>query len=103
VPEIDGCTAIEGLFADTLPSYDFGALDIGLAHFDADLYSATATALDHIGSSLRPGTIIVFDEWHGYEGCEQFEQRAWREYVEPNGITWTVLGHGEQSWSVRCG
>lgn len=101
LPDIPNTTLIEGWFCDTLPNYDFGALNIGLAHFDADLHSSTATALAHVGPHLHPGCFLVFDEWHGYYGCEHHEQRAWREYAEPNGITWQVIGHSFEAWAIR--
>lgn len=105
VPEIEGATIIEGWFEDTLPRFDFGVLAerVGLIHLDADLYSSTATALHYATPCIRPGTILVFDEFHGYEGCEEHEQRAWREYVEDTGVSYTVLGHSQQAWAVRIG
>lgn len=94
---------VDGWYEDTLPDFDFALYDrIGLIHIDCDLYSSTRTVLENAGPSITAGTFIVFDEWHGYDNCEAFEQRAWREYAEPNGIQWTVIGHGEQSWSIQC-
>ena len=102
IPDVLGATIVQGWFADTVPGYDFAALGyIGLVHLDADLYSSTATALEHIGPHLRPGCYVVFDEWHGYRGAEQHEQRAWREFAERSGIGWTVVGHGIQQWVIR--
>lgn len=102
LPRISNATLVGGWFDDTLPGFDFGALGyIGLVHMDADLYSSTATALEHIGPHLRPGCYLVFDEWHGYDGCEAHEQRAWREFADRTGIGWTVVGHGEQQWVIR--
>ena len=63
---------VVGLFADTLPAFDFSAIGpIGLVHLDADLYSSTKIALEHVGPFLRPGCYMVFDEFHSYKGCEQ--------------------------------
>jgi SAM-dependent methyltransferase len=69
-PVIRNSRLVIGLFADPLPTFDFAALDyIGLVHFDADLYSSTATALNHVEPHLRPGCYLVFDEWHGFHGA----------------------------------
>ena len=69
-----------------------------------DIYSSTKTIFDHIGPSLRPGTVIVFDEWHGYStgNPEEHEQKAFKEFVadHPNFI-WQVIGHGPQQWAIR--
>lgn len=100
VLDMPGTTVVPGLFADTVPGYDWPD-DLGLVHLDADLYSSTATALDGIGPSLRAGTFVLFDEWYGYDGCEKHEQRAWREFVSRSGITWDVVGHGREQWAVR--
>ena len=101
-PEVDNTTLIEGLFADTLPSFNFSALSpVGLWHLDADLHSSTATILDHIEPHLLPGAYVVFDEYHGAKRCIDHEQRAWREFAERSDIGWTVVGHGPEQWAVR--
>lgn len=104
VPEIPGATIVPGWFADTVPNYDWPE-DLALVHFDADLYSSTITALDSIGAFVRPGTILVFDEFHGYdddfEGTVPGEQQAWWEFATETGIEWDVIGHGREQWAVR--
>lgn len=100
VPDVPGAQLVIGLFEETLPQWTPPGR-LGLVHIDCDLYSSTATVLHHIGSYLREGCIVVFDEWHGYDGCENHEQRAWREYAEAFDLEWDVLGHGPEQWAVR--
>lgn len=101
-PDVPGATLVPGLFADTLPRIVWDGLrTVGLVHIDCDLYSSTATVLEHIGPHLRPGCYVVFDEWHGYDGAAQHEQRAWREFADRSGIGWTVIGHSIQQWGIR--
>lgn len=101
-PIIGGVWFVVGLFAETLPDVLGNWFPpIGLVHIDCDLYSSTATVFRHIGDKLTPGTYVVFDEFHGYEGCEEHEQRAWRELVQRNGIEWTVIGHGFEQWAIQ--
>ena len=88
-----------GLFADTLPRYTFPS--VAFVHVDCDLYSSTVTVLKHLGPHLRPGCVLVFDEFHGYPGCEDHEQRAWLEHVERTGIEWEPIGHGPEQLAVR--
>jgi hypothetical protein len=102
-PIVQNATIVVGLFQDTLPTYPFDDLDIGLLHLDADLFSSTKTVLEHVGPHLKPGCYIVFDEWFGYDGSDQHEQKAWREYADATGISWTVVGHSEQAWAIRIG
>jgi hypothetical protein len=102
IPEVPpNAGLVAGWFADTLPRFDFGSVEIGLVHFDADLYSSTATVLDYVGPHLKPGCCLVFDEWHGSDWCEEHEQRAWREYAERTGVTWDVIGHDQEAWAIR--
>jgi hypothetical protein len=102
IPEVENATIMAGWFADTLPGVDFESLGyIGLVHLDADLFSSTEIALKYVGPHLRPGCYLVFDEWHGYDGAENHEQRAWREFADDTGIGWTVVGHGEEQWVIR--
>jgi hypothetical protein len=98
-PEIENVDLIDGWFEDTLPGFSFPVA--GLVHIDCDLYSSTKTVLDH--TPLTRGCIVVFDEWHGYDGCEDHEQRAWREYAAANDINWSVIGHGHEAWAIRIG
>lgn len=98
-PSVDAELVI-GLFADTLPDWTSPG-PIGLVHIDCDLYSSTATVLHHIGPHLTPGCLIVFDEWHGYDECENHEQRAWAEHAERTGVTWEPIGHGPEQLLIR--
>jgi hypothetical protein len=101
IPRIDNAVIKVGMFEDTLPDVRFEFLKIGLLHCDADLYSSTATVLKYVGPHLKPGCYVIFDEWHRFDGCENYEQRAWREFAADTGIQWEVVGHGIQQWSLR--
>lgn len=109
---------VVGLFEDTVPKWfadwesDKHAIASGtmwvpkainFIHIDCDLYSATKTVLDNLPWKwlTRWRTLICFDEWHGYPGCEEHEQRAWREAVVKHDLDWEVLGHGHQQWGIR--
>jgi predicted O-methyltransferase YrrM len=101
-PKIPNTSLVIGRFENTLPDIDFTEMGpISLVHIDCDLYSSTATALKHLEAVIQPGQLIVFDEWHGYSGCEEHEQRAWKEYVADSWIDWTVIGHGAEAWGIR--
>ncbi|OHU67410.1 hypothetical protein BKG87_22210 [Mycobacteroides chelonae] len=96
-PAINNTRLVIGRYADTLPGFTFP--DCGLVHIDCDLYSSAATALEHL--QLQSGTYVVFDEWHGYDGCEGHEMKAWREYVDRTAINWCVVGHSHEAWAIR--
>lgn len=99
-PDVLNAELVVGLFEDTLPGFDWPD-KIGLVHLDADLYSSTKTVLEHIGPQLRTGTLLVFDEYHGYPGFEQHEHKAWAEFVDEYGVDFAVVGHGPEQLCVR--
>jgi hypothetical protein len=101
-PTVANSRLVHGWFANTLPTFDFSTVGrIGLVHCDADLYSSTKTILDHVGSYLKPGVMVCFDEWHGYKGCELHEQRAWKEFAAQSDVKWEVIGHSAQAWAIK--
>ena len=101
-PIVANSRLVIGLFAETLPRFRFETVEpIGLVHIDCDLYSSAATVLQYVGPHLRPGCFVVFDEWHGYDGCEGHEQRAWREYADRSALTWNVVGCSGQGWAIE--
>jgi Macrocin-O-methyltransferase (TylF) len=55
--------------------------DIALVHIDCDLYSSTRFVLDHLTLWIRPGTVIVLDEF--WIVTDQ-EQRAFNDWLEDN-------------------
>ncbi len=95
---------VPGWFEDTLVGGRMeGLMPTKLVHIDCDLYSSTKTVLDHLpwANLIRNRAVICFDEWWGYPGAEDHEQRAWREFVEANPRSWDVIGHGVQQWAIQ--
>lgn len=99
-PVVLGAELVAGLYADTLPGWEVPD-DITLVHIDCDLYSSTRTVLEHIGPHLAPGCLIVFDEFHGYPGAGDHEARAWQEWADGSGTTWTVLAEGPEQLLLK--
>lgn len=93
----DNAMIVPGLFADTLPGLtEHGLPDLGLVHIDCDLYSSTVTALHGIRHYISQGTVVVFDEFHGYDGWQDHESKAWDEFCYDADIIPSVLDSGEQ-------
>jgi hypothetical protein len=87
VPLVAGAQIVAGLFADTLPGFMAAHPEpVAFLHLDADLYSSTATVLDHVGPRLGVGAIVIFDEYFNYPSWPQHEHKAWQEFVERSGI-----------------
>lgn len=85
---------IIGWFDRTLPHFLDAHPDeaAALIHIDCDLYASTQTVLQQMKSRIRPGTIIVFDEYFNYPGWEQHEFRAFQEWVAANRIHYEYIG-----------
>ena len=67
--------------------------EIRLIHIDCDLYSSTKCVFAHIEAYLKPGLIIVFDEFFNYPGWKDGEFKAWNEVVNRNNLKFKYLGY----------
>lgn len=101
LPEVDGAELVVGWFDETLSGFlAEHPGDVDFLHLDADLYSSTRTVLDLVGPRLRTGSIVVFDEYFNYPGWREHEHRAWCEYVERTGTTFSYEGYTRDSEQV---
>nr|WP_245992421.1 class I SAM-dependent methyltransferase [Prauserella muralis] len=101
IPEIPGAELVVGLFEDTLPKFlaeHDGPVDF--VHVDSDLYSSAKTVLEHVGPRLRPGSVLVFDEYFNYPGWQEHEHRAWLEYVERTGTRFAYEAYSYEDRQV---
>lgn len=97
LPLTPNALVLDGWFEDTLPFLQsFGLPNFGLVHIDCDLYSSTVTALEGVLPWINPGTYVVFDEYHGYPGSEQHEEKAWLEFCARHMILANTVASGEQ-------
>jgi hypothetical protein len=62
-------------------------------NLDADIYSSTMDALNHLEHKIVPGTILIFDEFND----RNHEFKAFREFAERiPGAKFKIVG---TSWS----
>jgi hypothetical protein len=111
LPVIPNTTLIVGYYADTVPLFNFGAVQpLRLVHFDCDLYSSTKTVLEHLGPYLVPGVYVVFDEFGDFDKIEtgddvygnNHEGLAWYEFAVRSRISWDIVGLGQSgAWAIR--
>jgi hypothetical protein len=93
LPRIAGDVSLHaGWFEDTLPVF-FASHPgpIRLLHIDCDLYSSTRTVLEYADERLVPGSLVVFDDFVGYPGCEQHELRAFMEFAASRNAGWELV------------
>ncbi len=59
---LDNLELHKGFFEDTFPAVAASTPGFGLAHVDADIYSACRYAADAVWPHMRPGGYVVFDD-----------------------------------------
>jgi hypothetical protein len=83
---------IQGWFRDTLPAFAAEYREkIAFLHVDCDLYSSTIESLEFLSQYIVPGTVILFDEFYNYPGCENHEVKAFQEFIEGRPLSYCVL------------
>ena len=91
-----------GWFDDTLPKFlEKHPGNFAFIHVDCDLYSSTQAILSHCACRIKPGTVIVFDEFFNYPNWQQHEYRAFTEYVQAAEVHWEYLGYSGNQVSIR--
>ncbi|RBY91744.1 class I SAM-dependent methyltransferase [Blastococcus sp. TBT05-19] len=94
MPDVPGAELVVGWFDQTLPGFlEAHPGPVAFLHLDADLYSSTVVVLEALESRLRPGTVLLFDEYFNFPGWEAHEHRAWTEFVARTGIRFEYLGY----------
>lgn len=91
-PPIDDSrnTFVKGRFQETLTGFLDGFESKGrlVMHNDADLYTSTLYCLCECDKIIKPGTIIIFDEFTSV----LHEFRAWEDYCSSYLRDYVVLG-----------
>lgn len=95
IPNVEGVTLIKGWFENTIPEFIKQSKDIALLHVDCDLYSSTKTVLYSLNDFIKPGTIIVFDEWIYCfrQDYNDHEQKCFYEWVKDFGREYELIDH----------
>jgi hypothetical protein len=91
IPE--NASLVRGWFNQSLP--DFARThpgDIAFLHIDCDLYSSTRTIFEIIGHRVKPGTVIVFDEYWNYPGWRIHEFKAFQEFLAWSKLNYSFFG-----------
>jgi hypothetical protein len=83
-------TFYKGLFQDTLIPFlgKYNSVNRKVIHLDADLFSATIFALSQLYRFLKPGDILLFDEF----AVPQHEFLAFKIFTESFYVDYEVIG-----------
>lgn len=90
-----------GWFDKTLPEFVASQNEyISFMHVDCDLYSSTKSIFDILGERVKPGTIIVFNEYFNYPGWQQHEFKAFQQFVADKNIKYDYIAYNKLGWEV---
>lgn len=93
VPE--NVTLVPGWFQDTLPSFLNEHPDpVRFCNIDCDIYSSTATVLEHIAPRMQSGSVLVFDEYIVNPTWRDDEFKAFQEAAHQHGWTYRYIAFG---------
>lgn len=102
LPKVPGNARLHvGWFDETLPKFLAETAEtVALLHVDCDIYSSTKTIFSCLTDRIRPGTVIVFDEYFNYPGWRQHEYKAFQEFVAETGGAYRYLGYAGEKGHV---
>lgn len=87
---------IKGLFQETLPEFlrDYRAISPLVVHCDADLYDSTLYVLTALDPVMKPGTIVLFDDF----SVATHDFRAFWDYTGAYRRKYEVIATAEQAF-----
>jgi len=103
IPEVESNVRLHvGWFDETLPRFlDDHEGHVSFVHIDSDIYSSARTVLRGLAGRLRPGSIIVFNEYFNYPNWKEHEFRAFQEFCEEFQVTYDYRAWGMYEASVE--
>jgi hypothetical protein len=97
----DNVKLYPGWFDATLPTMlRDDARQAAFLHIDCDLYSSTKCVFESLSARLRPGTVIVFDEYFNFPGWEHDEHRALTEAARDFDFSYKYLLYNRKGQQV---
>ncbi len=81
---------INGWFKDTVPQMVEHRADdlekLVCLYIDSDLYSSAVTVLEGLKDYIKPGLLILFDEYLGFPNWRKGEYKAWQQFCSKYGV-----------------
>jgi len=112
-PVLPNCKLVQGWFGSRPPQDRSGipentaefysrtnSAPLALLHIDADLYSSTHTVLTAFADHIRPGTVILFNEYWNHPTWRKHEYRAWQEHCTKHGVRYEYIGYASNHQEV---
>jgi hypothetical protein len=90
-----------GWFDKTLPIFlATDSAEVALLHVDCDIYISTVVIFEALKDRIKPGTVIVFDEYFNYPGWRNHEYKAFQEFLAASGLSYGYLGFSAEKGHV---
>ncbi|MEO1650873.1 MAG: class I SAM-dependent methyltransferase, partial [Pseudomonadota bacterium] len=67
---------------------------------DCDLYSSTVTVFENFADRIKPGSVIVFDEYFNYPNWQAHEHKAFCEFVAKHDTSFRYIAYSVQQVAV---
>lgn len=87
---LSNVTLHSGWFDRTLPLFVFNHSDelehMVCLYIDSDLYSSCNTVLSCLQDYIKPGLLILFDEYLGYPNWKNGEFKAWQKFCKQHNV-----------------
>jgi len=92
-PVRDNVVLHAGWFDDTLPAFLAHMPDepLRFANIDSDIYSSARTVLTLLAGRMRPGTVLVFDEFIGNRNWRHDEFKAFAEFAAEHDVVFSYI------------
>ncbi|NJK39588.1 MAG: class I SAM-dependent methyltransferase [Oscillatoriales cyanobacterium RM2_1_1] len=90
-----------GYFENSLPSWCKNHDDaIAFLHIDCDLRSSTETVLTELANQIKPGTVILFDDYFNFPGWEEDGHAVLTEFLKKQSFSAEYIGYGFKELSI---
>jgi len=93
---------VSGFYDLSLPAFFQEFTDpLAFVHIDCDVYVSVKSVFDNVSHRIRPGTIILFDDYFNQPYWERDSHKAFGEFIERTQCKVSYLGYGNRELLVR--
>ena len=89
------CELIKGFFDERISERVGSLTDVKFVHIDCDTYPSTKIVLHEIQALIKPGLLILFDDYIGYPGWRFGEYLAFKEFAQENNVSYRYRAFSE--------
>ena len=85
---------VKGWYKDTIKEFlvETDLKRVSLLHLDSDTYESTIFVLENLSDLIKPGTVLIFDDFFGIIGWENHGPKAWAEFSNSKELNYKYIG-----------